>query len=125
MQTWVTDLFTAWQDGDSSQAAALFTPDAVYRHHPFRPPLRGRVAIADYWERAVAGQADLDWHVGSAVVDGDRAAVEWWVSLTEKGTASASTGTLFLTFSDGLCSGLREVWAEQPGTAPPYEGWGE
>ncbi len=125
VQTWVTDLFAAWQNADPSRAAALFTPNAVYRSHPFQPPLEGRAAITSYWERAVEGQADLEVHVGSAVVEGDRAAVEWWVSLTEAGAASVSSGSLFLTFSGGLCSELREVWTEREGTAQPYDGWGK
>ena len=123
--TWVTDLFAAWRDGDPSRAASLFTPDAIYRSNPFGPPLEGRAAIANYWERAVEGQTDLDLHVGLEIVEGDRAAVEWWVSVTEGGAASVSTGSLFLTFSDGLCAELREVWTEREGTAPPYDGWGK
>lgn len=124
VEAWVSDLFAAWQDRDSSKAASLFTTNAVYRSHPFQPPLQGQEAIASYWERAVEGQADLDVHVGSPIVEGDRAAVEWWVNLTEGGAASVSTGTLFLTFSRGLCSELREVWTEREGTAQPYDGWG-
>ena len=124
VQRWVDELFDSWKTGDAARAASLFSVDAVYRSHPFRDPARGRSEIADYWQQASQTQTAMDLHVGSPIVDGDRVAVEWWVSLTENGIDSVSTGTLFLTFGDGLCTSLREVWTEEPGRMAPYPGWG-
>lgn len=123
-ERWVSELFTAWQTARPDRAAALFTPDAVYRAHPFSEPYVGRDAIAAYWQAAVERQEGLDVSVGDPIVEGDRVAVEWWVSLAEMGVDSVSTGTLFLTFDDGLCASLREVWMERPGRGAPYGGWG-
>lgn len=124
-QMWVNELFAAWEDGDAERAAALFTADAEYRAHPFAKPHRGQGAIEDYWGAALERQSNVEVRVGSPVVDGERVAVEWWVSLEEDGTESTSTGTLFLTFDgEGFCSGLREVWMERPGRSSPFRGWG-
>ena len=124
-KVWVDSLAGAWRAGDPAAAAALFAADARYRSHPFREPVTGRPAIADYWQRAAERQHDLDLHLGSPIVDGDRVAVEWWVTLTEAGSRSTSTGTLFMRFgADGLCTSLREVWMEEAGGRRPYPGWG-
>ena len=122
---WVESLFSAWEEGDPDKAAELFSEEARYHSHPFRPPMSGRSTIAEYWRRAVATQSDLKFTIGSPILDGDRVAVEWWVSLHEDGHDSTSTGTLFLTYDQGgLCTLLREVWVEEPGRRPPYQGWG-
>ncbi len=121
---WVNELSTAWRAGDPDRVAGLFAVDTEYRSHPFRPPQRGRAAIADYWRKAMVRGRNLDTHFGSPIVDGDRVAVEWWASITEDGAETVSTGALFLTFADGRCTALREVWTEQAGRAVPYAGWG-
>jgi ketosteroid isomerase-like protein len=123
-EAWVTAFFASWENGDANAAAALFTEDAQYASHPFAEPLLGRAAIAAYWSAGVARQSDIDIHVGRPVIDGERVAVEWWVSLAEDGEDSLSTGTLVLRFDGELCASLREVWMERPGRALPPEGWG-
>jgi uncharacterized protein (TIGR02246 family) len=123
-EAWVSAFFGSWEAGDADAAAALFTDDAQYASHPFAEPLRGRAAIAAYWSAGVARQSDIDIHVGRPVVDGDRVAVEWWVSLAERGEHSVSSGTLFLRFDGDLCASLREVWIERAGRALPPQGWG-
>jgi hypothetical protein len=123
-ERWVSELFAAWRTARPDRAAALFTPGAVYRANPFSEPYVGRDAIAAYWEAAVERQERLEVSVGDPIVEGDRVAVEWWVSLAEDGVDSVSTGALFLMFDGGLCASLREVWMERPGRRPPYGGWG-
>ncbi len=121
---WVGSLFAAWRTADPDAAAALFTEEAEYRSHPFRAPMSGRTAIAEYWRRATETQDRLDLHVGTPLVDGDRVAVEWWVSMEDDGEESVSTGSLFLTFDGELCRSLRETWIETDGRLDPYDGWG-
>lgn len=121
---WVSEFFDAWRTGSPELAASMFTEDATYQAHPFAEPLRGRQAIDDYWRAAVERQDEIDVSVGRPVVDGDRVAVEWWATTTEGGEAEVSTGSLFLTFSDGACASLREVWMGRRGRIEPYPGWG-
>lgn len=125
VEQWVGQLFAAWQEADPGRVSALFTPDAEYLANPFRPPKVGRGEISAYWAAAVATQEDRDIRVGSPVVEGSRAAVEWWAVIRENDVDSTSTGSLFLVFdNEGRCRSLREVWAEQPGRGAPYPGWG-
>lgn len=125
VENWIQTLFTAWRDDQPEQVAQLFSPEAEYRSHPFRPAHVGRPAIAEYWRRSLGQQRDTEVHVGEPLLSGRRAAVEWWAALTEDGEAASYSGTLFLTFDeDGLCRSLREVWTREPGRQRPYQGWG-
>lgn len=122
---WTDSLFAAWRDRDAERIVRLFAPTAEYRAHPFRPPLIGHAAILTYWRQALASQRRLDLHAGTPLVADNRAAVEWWSALEEDGSELTFAGTLFLRFDDsGLCTSLREVWAQQPGRRAPYAGWG-
>ncbi|HWD45576.1 MAG TPA: hypothetical protein VHM23_18015 [Actinomycetota bacterium] len=56
---------------------------------------------------------------------GASAAVEWWTPLLEDGRPSTLIGTSLLTFTaDGLVATGRDYWFEEPGTRPPFDGWG-
>ena len=123
-EKWVDQLATAWRHADPAAIARLFTTDAVYHHHPFREPLVGRDEIAAAWTAQLTAGSFKEIRFGHPVTDGDRAALEWWSISEESGADVTNTGTLFLTFSDGLCSVLREVWMDDPAILVPYQGWG-
>jgi ketosteroid isomerase-like protein len=72
----------AEQDADA--AAALFTDDGIYRAHPLREPHVGRDAIRAYWARVTSTQRELDLRLGEPVVAGNRAAVEWWATMSDR-----------------------------------------
>lgn len=119
------DLFgQAWRDRNPQGAAELFTVDAVYRSDPFRQPLVGRTAIADYWARATGSQSAIQVRFGDPLVQGDRVAVEWWSTVMKDGASTTDAGGLFLTFEAERCAELREYWnlAEEAVGIP--EGWG-
>ena len=124
VRQWLDRLGGAWRSRDSEAAADLFTPDAVYRSHPFRPPLVGRAEIADYWASATGSQAGIEVAFGDPLIDGNRVAVEWWSVLTESGQPTTDAGGLFLSFDEGRCTELREYWNLAEGTVPVPEGWG-
>lgn len=124
---WLAAYHHAWITRDAEGVARLFTDDATYHSHPFRPPSRGRVAIADYWRRATTSQENLDLRWGTPVVAGNRMAVEWWATMrvAEDGDVTLP-GCLIVRFADdGLCEELREYWHVETGrrVAPPA-GWG-
>lgn len=122
---WVEDLRQAWEHGDAGRAAALFAEDAVYHSHPFKVPLHGRGAIERHWSEATANQKSLTVRMGAPVLDGDRAAVEWWTNLTEGGGDSTDCGVLVLTFDGDVCKSLREYWNLADGHVAPQAGWGQ
>lgn len=125
--TWLAAYHDAWVTHNAERVTQLFTEDAVYHSHPFRPPYQGRAAIAAYWRRSTATQEALDVQWGTPVVAGNRMAVEWWATMreTEEGDLTLP-GCLFLRFSDdGLCEELREYWHVEVGSrVPPRSGWG-
>lgn len=121
---WLEMLGRAWRDRNPQAAADLFTVNAVYRSHPFGPPLQGRTAIAEYWARATESQSDIEVAFGEPVVDGERVAVEWWSVMDEGGHRTTDAGGLFLTFENGLCGELREYWNLSEEVVAIPKGWG-
>ena len=45
---WIRNYAKAWQKKDAKAIASLFTEDATYHSHPFRPVNQGRKSILDY-----------------------------------------------------------------------------
>jgi hypothetical protein len=64
--------------------------------------------------------------MGTPVVDGQTAVVEFWTNMAVNGDPATLAGCLLLQFdASGLCSALREYWNFEPGTHHPPPGWGE
>jgi hypothetical protein len=124
-QGWIDAYARAWRDKDADGAAALFTPDAIYRSHPLREPHAGRQGIHDYWRSATDTQEELDLRFGKPIVEADRAAVEFWAQMRNDGEEVTLPGILYLRFAPGgLCQELRETWHVEPGRHAPPPGWG-
>ncbi|HSK14743.1 MAG TPA: nuclear transport factor 2 family protein [Gaiellaceae bacterium] len=122
---WIAAYGQAWEAGDAEAAAALFTADAVYRSHPFREPHVGAHGIRAYWASATSTQAETEVRFGEAVVEGDRAVVEWWTVMRDRGDWITLPGCLLLRFAaDARCEELREYWHVEDGRLDPPPGWG-
>ena len=94
----------AWERRDPAAAAALFSEDSLYREQPYQPPYPGREGVRDYWTTVTATQEDVRVRYGSPVSVGNRAAVEWWVTMRNGGADITLAGEFMLTFDDGgLC----------------------
>ena len=93
--------------------AALYAPDAIFYSHPFRAP---HDPIA-YVAREFANQQAAECRFGEPVVDGARAAVDWWAVVTSNdGSVQSLAGTSLLRFdADGRVVEQRDVWALEPG----------
>jgi ketosteroid isomerase-like protein len=123
---WLEGYRLAWVQRDPDAAAALFTPDAVYQEQAFQPAFVGREAIRNYWATVTATQSDIELRYGRPVVQGRKAAVEWWTNLRNDGADVTLAGEFMLTFArPGLCSSLREYWFFSEGRLSPPPGWGE
>jgi hypothetical protein len=71
-------------------------------------------------------QEDIKLRYGIPVVDGSRAAVEWWVTMRNGGADVTLAGEFLLVFDEhGLCSELREYWHFSEGQQQPQAGWGQ
>jgi SnoaL-like domain len=93
--------------------SALYAPDAVFYSHPFRE----RQAPRGYVAWAFEEQAEAECRFGEPVVDGDRAAVDWWAVVTSTdGSVESLAGTSLLRFDpDGRVVEQRDAWASEAG----------
>ncbi len=68
-------------------------------------------------EWAFAEQESAECRFGEPIVDGERAAVDWWAVVTSRdGSSQSLAGTSLLRFdADGLVVEQRDAWAETDG----------
>lgn len=110
---WVEIWERGWPVADLEAIAALYAPGARFCSHPFRqfqPP-------EEYVAWAFGDQAKAECRFGEPLVDGYRAAVDWWGVITDSvGDVETIAGTSLLRFDEhGLVSEQRDVWAGEPG----------
>jgi len=74
------------------------------------------VAPREDLEPVFASQAAADCRLGTPIVDGDRAAVDWWGVITDvDGSVETVAGTSLLRFdARGLVVEQRDAWAGEP-----------
>jgi ketosteroid isomerase-like protein len=110
---WATVWRRAWPAGDTAAVAALYAEDALFHSHPFR----AAQMPAAYAAWAFRDQTTAECRFGEPLVDGDRAAVDWWavIALRDGGEQTVA-GTSLLRFdADGRVVEQRDAWAEQAG----------
>jgi ketosteroid isomerase-like protein len=116
-RAWVEGWTAGWQNADADAIGALYTEEAVYRSHPFREPER---SARDYALRAFADEELVECRYGEPIVDGDRAAVEYWAVLSADGEEETLAGIAVLRFGDdGRVVEQRDYWSMEPGRRPP------
>jgi hypothetical protein len=118
---WLERYAEAWRTGDAEAASALFTEDCKFRSHPFRDP----EDVLEYTHKSFEEEENVHPHFGKPVVDGDRAAVEYWAAMREDGFDLTLAGCIVMRFApDGRCSELRDVWTTAPELLEPPPDWG-
>lgn len=120
-RAWIDAWTRSWRAKDPELLAPLYARDAVFRSHPFRapePPL-------DYARWAYAEEeGDAEVWMGEPLVSGDRAIVEWWAVVIEKGETVSLAGASVLRFDpDGRVADQHDYWGSAPGRHPPWSGW--
>jgi ketosteroid isomerase-like protein len=110
---WAAVWTAAWPAGDVDAIAALYAPQSVFYSHPFRQ----RQGPAEYVQWAFSDQEAAECRFGEPLVDGARAAVDWWAVVTSKdGSQQSLAGTSLLRFDDaGLVVEQRDAWADSAG----------
>jgi hypothetical protein len=120
---WAETWERAWPLKDAEAIAALYAGGSVYRSHPMRDPEPGS-ALA-YATREFANEDDICCRFAEPIVDGDRAAVEWWASWTEDGRPVTIAGATVLRFDvQGLVVEHLDHWNTREGRLEPFPGWG-
>jgi hypothetical protein len=103
--------------------AGLYRPDATYRSSALRDPEPG--GALGYLRRQLAVEETVHCRFASPIVDGSRAAVQWWASWVEGDEQVTLAGTTVLRFaSDGLVEDHVDYWLQAEGRHAPYDGWG-
>ena len=116
---WIDGWLRGWRALDPEPVVALYADDCLFLSHPFRRHERPR----DYVVRALGEEEWAEPWFGEPLVDGDRAAVEWWAFVREDGTDVTLAGTSLLRFrEDGLCVEQRDVFAVAEGRIERREG---
>jgi uncharacterized protein (TIGR02246 family) len=112
VRAWVDAWMRAWPAADADALASVYADDAVFYSHPFRP----RQTWREYAEWAFADQAEAECRFGEPVVQGNRAAVDWWGVITSTdGSVESVAGTSLLRFGpDGRVVEQRDAWAGKP-----------
>lgn len=130
---WMQGYLNAWETRDADAVVKLFTPNGVYQSIPgvSNQTFVGRKAIHKYWFDVTRPQSMIHGIQGTAIVNGNRAAIEIWVTFRDpvynpKGKHMITLlETNVVTFvKGGLASKNVEYWNIIPGvhSAPP--GWG-
>ena len=116
-RAWVQGWTAGWENADAERIGSLYAEDAVFRSHPFREPER---SARDYALRAFADEELVECRFGEPIVDGDRAAVEYWAVLSADGDEETLAGIAVLRFGeDGRVVEQRDYWSMEPGRRPP------
>ena len=122
---WIHNYSKAWQKKDAKTIASLFSEDASYHSHPFRLVNQGKKSVLDYTLGALEVGEVYTVRFGRPIVEGSRAAVEYWTTMKEKVEDVTLAGCLTLRFSkNGLCKELHDYWVLQTGRLSPPADWG-
>lgn len=96
-----------WTHHDVEAITALYADHAQHTSMPFRPPHRGKPAIADYIRWSFADENAPHVRFSTQLVDGNSAAIEFRV--TDGDTTLA--GCVFVTFDEhGIAVQTRDYW---------------
>lgn len=122
---WADTWARGWEARDTDAIMGLYHPSAVYSTQPFRTPNRGRDQGRGYVQQAFDEEAEVRAWCGTPIVDGDRAAVQWWATMLENGVEVTLAGISILRFdADGLVIDQWDAWNQADGRISPPEGWG-
>ena len=115
----------AWEARDTDDIVSLYHPACVFSTEPFRIPYRGTDGVREYVQQAFDEERGPRVWVGEPIVEGHRAAIEWWAAVEEDGRDITLAGTSVLRFDDaGLVIEQRDAWNQADGRREPPDGWG-
>lgn len=105
---WVDAWRRGWAALDPGFASELYAPGATFVSQPFRAAEEPGGFIG----RAFAEEDWADPWFGEPIVEGSRAAVEWYARMREDGRDVTISGVSLLRFdADGRCIEQRDTWA--------------
>lgn len=113
LEEWLAAYGEAWERKDTGAFVGLFSPDARYHWTPFEAAKRGREALAEAFDAAVARQRGISF--GSEVLSvAEGVGIAHWrcsFDRVETGDRVRLDGIFRMEFDeDGLCRSFREWW---------------
>ena len=75
LKSWLDAYGRAWETGKSEAAGLLFTEDTSYQESPYAGPMRGRLAIVEYWSHVPRTQEDIHFNQEITALTSDIAVV--------------------------------------------------
>lgn len=122
---WARVWHEAWDARDTEAIVALYAPDVRFSTEAFRVPYRGRDGVRAYVALAFDEEREPRVWVGAPIVDGARAAIEWWAAVTENDVEITLAGVSVLYFNaEGLVIEQWDSWNQGEGRQQPPPGWG-
>jgi hypothetical protein len=124
-QRWADTWQRSWNANEVEPIVALYAPDAEYLVSPFREPNIGPEGARVYLNRVLAEERQVSSRFGEPIVDGHRAAVQWWATYMEGDRYITLAGTSVLRFNDdGLVVDEWDAWEGIEGHRTPADNWG-
>ena len=121
---WIGDYERAWRTRGTTILEQLFTPDAIYSASPFEAPIRGREAIASFWDDEREGPDELFSMAWDPVaVENNVGVARVEVRYGEPMTRIYRDLWIVTLDEDGLCAVFEEwpFFPGQPRAAAPAE----
>lgn len=99
----------AWVALATDDIVDLYAEKAIIQSQPFRPPQKPR----EYLGPTLAEEESVSCHFGEPIVDGERAAVEWYAeTVLRDGKTERLAGVSILRFdTEGRVVDQRDVFA--------------
>lgn len=103
---------SGWNSGDPNRMVDVFLPDGVFKPGPFEAPLRGRVAILDYWSDVPRAQRDISFRYGEIFAAGPWFAAEFRCTYVRRrsGERVDVRGAVFCETKDDRIAEMRLYW---------------
>ena len=112
---WIGNYERAWRTPGTTILEQLFTPDAIYIASPFEPPIRGREAIASFWDAERVGPDEIFSMTWDPVaVEGNVGVARVEVRYGEPAARIYRDLWIVTLGEDGLCTAFEE-WPFFPG----------
>jgi hypothetical protein len=112
---WLAAYEAAWRTPGTEPLQELFSEMATYQAAPFEPPLRGRPAIAQFWEAERAGPEEVfKLRTEIVAVEGDTGVVRVEVIYGEPATRRYRDLWIVTVDEAGSCTAFEE-WPFFPG----------
>ena len=110
---WLQKYGRAWEARDAKAAAELYAEGGTYQVTPFVEPMRGRVAILEYWTNVAQTEEDIHFEYEILAVTPEQGIARWWASFVRvpPGLQTKLDGIFVISLDgQGKCTQLREWW---------------